>query len=72
MSWDLIVTMREGKEHTLSFEDEDEAKAALDEVNKALSAMRTAQLKATTIAGKLVVRAADVRSAEIREWNPGV
>ena len=67
MSWTLIVTMREGRDEALPFETEEGAKAALEEVNKALAVHPRQQIKPITIDGRLVVRPADVRSAKVQE-----
>jgi hypothetical protein len=72
MSWQLTVTMRQGKDHVLSFETEDEAKAALAEINAALGLHPRLLRKPATIAGQLVVIPVDVRSAEVSEFSFGV
>lgn len=69
----LMVHMRDGAAHTLDFDTDQEASAALQEVNDAMAA-RAMQGQPTTIAGRLVVRPADVRSAELTDSpsGPGV
>jgi hypothetical protein len=72
MSWELVITMRQGEDHRLSFKTEEEAKAALEEVNNTLGLHPRLQQKGTMIAGRLTLKPADIRSAEAREWSAGV
>jgi hypothetical protein len=72
MSWELIITMRQGEDHRLSFKTEEEAKTALEEVNQALGLHPRMQQKGRMIAGRLTLKPADIRSAEAREWSAGV
>ena len=67
----LMIHMRDGTPHVLDFEDEQAGKAALDEVQNALSAHGPSLMRPVTIAGRVVVRPADVRSAELEE-PPGI
>ncbi len=62
--------MTKGDPHTLGFDDAADAKAALAEVEKAISAGPGTQ--PVTIAGRLLVRPVDVRSAEVTEFFIGV
>jgi hypothetical protein len=62
----LIVHMVKGNPHTLDFEDDESAAAALKELNDALAA-RAHRDSPSTIAGRLVVRPVDVRSAELTD-----
>jgi hypothetical protein len=55
--------MKNGDPHVLDFSDEASAKAALDEVMAALQ--RALSGDPATIAGRLVVKPQDVRSAEL-------
>jgi hypothetical protein len=62
----LVVHMREGAQHVLDFERDEDAAAALQELNDALAA-RGQERDPVTIAGRLVVRPVDVRSAELSD-----
>jgi hypothetical protein len=70
MSWQLIVYLTDGSKRELTFETKDEADAALGEVEAALGLHPRQQIKPVRIAGQLVVRPSDVRTAESRESHP--
>ncbi len=62
----LTIHMHKGTPHVLDFDADDEAAAALSEVNTALSTTNTQALaRPVTIAGRLVVRPGEIRSAEL-------
>jgi hypothetical protein len=60
----LTVHLRDGGQHVLDFETDDAGAAALQEVNDALAA-RGSWNSPATIAGRLVLLPADIRSAEL-------
>jgi len=60
----LIIHMREGDPLILDFEGDEQAAAALQEMNDAMAA-QAMRNRPSTIAGRVVVRPVDVRSAEL-------
>ena len=63
----LMVHMTKGDPHVLDFDDEASAKAALDELQEPLGYPPGKAQYPITVADRLVVKPADVRSAELVE-----
>jgi hypothetical protein len=63
----LMVHMTKGDPHLLDFEAQEDADAALAQINEAMDKHQRLQEKPVTIADRLVVRPVDVRLAELVE-----
>jgi hypothetical protein len=72
MSWQLTITMREGKDHVLNFDTEEEATSGAGRSQQPARPAPATAASGHTIAERLVVKPADVRSAEASKWEPVV
>jgi hypothetical protein len=61
----VTIHLDKGGPHVLDFESEDEAKAALTEVQQAMRSGNNSEPQ--QLAGRLLIRPIDIRSAEIGE-----